>query len=273
LILDQSLEFVSELLGELRGAGYLPISLRVSSLESLGLALDDAGWDLVIADYSMPGFLAAGALELIRAKGLDVPLILVSANLAQDVALVALKAGVGDYLPKAQLRWIGPAVERTLREAGERRGRLRAEEALRAGANPKEALPTPSLSVVCDPRGSVLACSADLVDLLGYRREEVLGRNWVQDFLAPQERARAREAFLRALTAASRGELQEYHLVAFDGTLRAVRWQSSVLVDAAGETLGVASVGVALPRGIGPNDTVRNPLGRLLGAELPGPPP
>ena len=131
LILDDSPEFAAALVGELRSAGYLPVSHLVVSIESLGYALDDAAWDLVIGDYSMPSFMAAGALEMIRAKGLEVPLILLSANLAHDVALTALRNGIDDYLPKSQLRYIGAAVERTLREAGERRGRRRAEEALR----------------------------------------------------------------------------------------------------------------------------------------------
>jgi DNA-binding NtrC family response regulator len=131
LILDESAEFTAALVGELRSAGYTPISHQVVSIESMSFALDDAAWDLVIGDYSMPSFMAAGALEIIRAKGLEVPLILLSANLAHDVALTALRNGVDDYLHKSHLRWIGAAVERTLREAAERRGRRRAEKALR----------------------------------------------------------------------------------------------------------------------------------------------
>lgn len=131
LILDESAEFAAALVGELNRAGYLTISHQVVSIEGLSIALDDPGWDLVIGDYSMPSFIAAGALEMIRAKELEVPLILLSANLAHDVALTALRNGIDDYLPKSQLRYIGAAVERTLREAGERRARRRAEQALR----------------------------------------------------------------------------------------------------------------------------------------------
>lgn len=270
LILDESPDFVSVLLGELRTAGYLPVSLHVLDIESLSLALDDASWDLVIADYSMPGFMGAGVLDLIRGKGLDVPLILVSANLAKDVALAALRTGVDDYLPKSQLGWIGPAVERTLREVAERRARRRAEEALRAAESrlSDARLGLGGLAMHCDACGTVTSCSAQLLELLGHPRQDVVGRNWFREFLAPDERARVEQAFLRALATALCGEVEEYHVVALDGTRRAIRWQTSVLVDAAGQILGMASVGVELPHQVGPNDTVPPSLRQTLGVDV-----
>ena len=63
LILDESAEFTAALVGELRSAGYIPVPHHVVSIESLSFALDDAAWDLVIGDYSMPSFMPAGALE------------------------------------------------------------------------------------------------------------------------------------------------------------------------------------------------------------------
>lgn len=84
LILDDSPEFVSALLAELRRHRYLPVHLRVCTAEALVLALSEASWDVVIADYSMPDFKAAGALRLIRTKGFDLPVIFVSQNLSEE---------------------------------------------------------------------------------------------------------------------------------------------------------------------------------------------
>ena len=248
LTLDDSPDFVTALVAEVRTQGYEPVHLHADTTEAMDEALDEESWDVVIADYSMPHFRAAAALELKRRRSLDVPVIVMSETLGREVALAALRAGAQDYLLKSQLGWIGIVIERALRETCERQRRRKAEEALRHGASrPAGEGPGPeSLVVLCDVRGNITACNGDLLDLIGYEPDDVVGRNWIQYFLPRDERERAEEAFLETLTKGSAPTVLESHVVTLRGMRRAVRWRNAALVDAEGRIVGTASIGRAL---------------------------
>jgi two-component system, cell cycle sensor histidine kinase and response regulator CckA len=103
-------------------------SERVQTREDLKRALQVEVWDLVISDYSMPSFNGLEALRMVRETHPDLPYIMVSGTIGEDVAVTAMKAGANDYLMKGHLQRLAPAVEREMREAVERK---RVEEALR----------------------------------------------------------------------------------------------------------------------------------------------
>jgi signal transduction histidine kinase len=94
-------------------------------------ALQKQDWDIVISDYDMPGFGGFEALELVKASGLDVPFILVSAVVSEETAVAAMKAGAHDFIMKSKLARLAPAIERELREAQTRVGKKNTEAALR----------------------------------------------------------------------------------------------------------------------------------------------
>jgi signal transduction histidine kinase len=101
---------------------------RVETPEAMLEALDKKDWDLVIADYSMPGFNGLAALKILRDTGLDVPFILVSGTVGEDLAIEAIKCGANDYVLKSNLARLPLAVERELRDCEARRAGKRAEE-------------------------------------------------------------------------------------------------------------------------------------------------
>ena len=76
-----------------------------------------ATWDVIISDYSMPRFNGITALAVARRQAPDLPFILVSGTVGEEIAVQAMKAGANDYLFKGNLRRLGPAIERELREA------------------------------------------------------------------------------------------------------------------------------------------------------------
>src|SRR5918994_3703251 len=124
------------LLRELRRGGYEPEYVRVDTAEAMEAALEEREWDLVVADHSMPAFSSQAALELLRGKGFeDLPFIIVSGQIGEQVAVEAMKAGAQDYLMKENLTRLNTAIERELREAESRRERIaerkQAERALR----------------------------------------------------------------------------------------------------------------------------------------------
>ena len=88
-------------------------------------------WDVIIADYHLPGFDAPAALATLHETGLDLPFIVVSGTMGEEVAVAMMKAGAHDYLIKDNLARLAPAVEREIREAHVRQERRQAEESLR----------------------------------------------------------------------------------------------------------------------------------------------
>jgi signal transduction histidine kinase len=131
LLVEDSEDDATLVLAELKRAGYELASERVYSAQALRDALSRREWNLVIADYSMPSFTGLEALNLVRESGRDLPFIIVSGTIGEDVAVAAMKAGANDYLIKDSLARLAPAVDRELREATERHERRAAESALR----------------------------------------------------------------------------------------------------------------------------------------------
>ena len=130
LIVEDSADDAALLLRELERGGYAPAHERVDTLETLTAALARQTWDVIFADFAMPGFSGTRALAAVRERGLDVPFIFVSGTIGEDTAVAAMKAGAQDYLMKDNLKRLLPALARELREAEGRRERVRAEERL-----------------------------------------------------------------------------------------------------------------------------------------------
>jgi PAS domain S-box-containing protein len=116
---------------ELQRAGFGADWQRVETERDFSLRLTPR-LDLILSDYALPGFGALKAIEVLRASGLDVPLIIVSGSLGDEKAAEVLKLGATDYILKDRMARLGPAVQRALRERQVRRDKASAEEALRA---------------------------------------------------------------------------------------------------------------------------------------------
>ncbi|HET9623495.1 MAG TPA: response regulator [Kofleriaceae bacterium] len=134
LVAEDSEDDFEILLRELRKGGYVVTAQRVKSPAELDAALDASSerpWDLVISDWIMPGFGGLQVLETVSSRGLDLACIIVSGTPGEEPAVEALRAGALDFLSKDRPRRIVPAVQRALREAADRRTRVRVERELR----------------------------------------------------------------------------------------------------------------------------------------------
>lgn len=131
LVVEDSEDDALLLLRELRRGGYEPVYERVETHEAMKAALENGRWDIVISDYVLPGFSGLAALNILKKSGQDLPFIIVSGNIGEDIAVGAMKAGAHDYILKGNLTRLIPAVERELREADMRHEKRRAEEALK----------------------------------------------------------------------------------------------------------------------------------------------
>lgn len=128
LIVEDSDDDTELLVRELRRAGYQPTFQRVETAESLNAALDQKGWDVVISDYTMPQLSGLDALKLVRRRGNDIPFIILSGSIGEEIAVGAMRAGAHDYIMKDNRARLIPAIQRELKEALERRDRRLAEE-------------------------------------------------------------------------------------------------------------------------------------------------
>jgi PAS domain S-box-containing protein len=131
LIVEDSKDDAFFLLRELQKGGFQLDHLRVDSADTMQAALNENEWDLIISDFRMPGFDGLSALEIYHEADLDIPFILVSGTIGEDVAVKAMRSGAHDYLMKDNLTRLVPAIRRELQETESRIARRKAEEALR----------------------------------------------------------------------------------------------------------------------------------------------
>ena len=104
---------------------------RVQTSDEMTKALREQPWDLVLSDFSLPRFNGVDALHLVNSMGFDLPFIIVSGTIGEDIAVSAMKAGAHDFVMKDKLARLVPAIERELAEAEVRRARACAESDLR----------------------------------------------------------------------------------------------------------------------------------------------
>jgi len=113
---------------ELKRGGFDPDWVRVQT-ESEYLAQLDREPDVILSDSNLPLFDGFEALDLLRKRALDIPFILVSGRMGEDLAVEAMKRGASDYLLKDRLARLGEAVRRAVDLR-----RLRAERIWAIGA-------------------------------------------------------------------------------------------------------------------------------------------
>jgi diguanylate cyclase (GGDEF)-like protein/PAS domain S-box-containing protein len=115
---------------ELNRGGYEVALTRVETKAAFRSALEQEPWDLIISNYNLPGFDGITALKIVKDKGLDIPFILVSGAMVEEIAVDAMKIGAQDFIKKDNLSKLVPAVERELREAHLLREHKHVEEQL-----------------------------------------------------------------------------------------------------------------------------------------------
>ncbi len=130
LIVEDSEDDALLIARELNKGGLAAEYLRVDTPAALQAALDKSLWDIVITDHNLPEFGSEAAIRQVKQTGCDVPIIIVSGSIGEEVAVAAMKSGAHDYIMKENLSRLVPAVERELREAQNRRQHLLAQKTI-----------------------------------------------------------------------------------------------------------------------------------------------
>ncbi len=131
LIVEDSEDDTLMTVHELERGGYKVQWERVETEKAMKTALWKKHWDVILCDYSMPKFSAKRALETVQESNLDIPFIIISGAIGEDIAVEAMKAGAHDYLMKGKLARLVSAIEREMREVKIRKERSYVEGRLR----------------------------------------------------------------------------------------------------------------------------------------------
>lgn len=159
----------------LKKNGLSALCRRVDSLEGLKAAIAGENWDLVLSDYNVPQLDFQEALNLILTALPDLPVILVTGTLGEEKAVELLKLGVCDFVLKGNPTRLVPVIERSLREASERKGKREAEEELRKSNERFRMIFEHSIDAILLTRtdGSVLAANPEACRIFGMSAAEI----------------------------------------------------------------------------------------------------
>ncbi len=219
--------------------------VRVETEEAFRAALVNDPPDVILSDYSLPGFDGHAALAIAKELAPTVPFIFVSGTIGEERAVGSLKSGAADYVLKENLARLASAVSRAVDEAETRRNRERAEAELRAAERRFRLLVDGARDYaifLLDERGFVASWNVGAERLFGFTAAEVVGTDlgtFVED-VASGPRS-ATYLTLRNATLAGRHE-EEGHRLRKDGS----RFWANVVVtpldDGGSSELGFAVV-------------------------------
>ena len=179
------------LLQALRDAGFAPNWKRVET-ESAYLAALHTGIELVLSGSELPQFSGQRALELLVKSGRDIPFIVISGTIGEEIAVKMMKLGAADFLLKGRLGRLGPAIESVLEQSRLRRERRQAEEALREAHSQLNHLVARSPTViyslkVADQEVRPHFVSENILALSGFTAGESLRPDWWRNQLHPED--------------------------------------------------------------------------------------
>jgi PAS domain S-box-containing protein len=234
LIVEDSEDDAQLMLREIKRGGYSLYSERVETKSDMQAALARQPWDIILSDYSMPQFSALAALATLKESSLDIPFIVISGTIGEEMAVTALKGGANDFLTKDKLARLIPALERELRDAEARRSRREAEIRYQLLV---ERLPIIVYLTPVDDVRRTIYVSPQIRTILGYSPEEWLADpHFWQTRLHPNDR----DGVIHAVEESGRtGEPSsiEYRMLARDGSVVWFHDQAVLLRDAKGQPL------------------------------------
>ncbi|HTN77467.1 MAG TPA: PAS domain S-box protein [Pirellulaceae bacterium] len=238
LIVEQSVDDAERIVPHLQASGFAPSYQRVASAAALTAALAQRRWDVVLSDFALDDFQAITALRQLRQAGYDLPFIVVSGTIGEELAVELMRAGASDFIAKTNLTRLAAVVERELREANSRQqhaaDQLRAHHLLRAVADA-----TPDALFVKDEQGRYLLINRAAAEFVGRSVDEVLGKDDTQLFNAA-DAARIMQRDRRVL-ATDQTETEEEILTAA-GTRRAYLATKAPYRDLQGRVVGVVGI-------------------------------
>ncbi len=114
LVVEDNADDYELLVYALKRGGFDVEALRVCTEPEMRAAVGSGAWDVVCVDWVLPAFSAPDALRMLREAGNMPPCIVVSGSRGEDIAVLAMKLGARDFLPKDQIESLPHSVRREL---------------------------------------------------------------------------------------------------------------------------------------------------------------
>ena len=238
LIVEDSVNDTFFIVRELQRGGYQVEFERVETPAAMQAALAAGGWDLVISDYLMPQFGGAAALALYKQSGSDIPFIIVSGAMGEEIAVEMMKSGAHNYVSKDHLSRLVPVVIQELRAAQDRRIRRQTEATADFLASLVESCNDAIIGETLD--GVVVSWNAGAERLYGYTTAEMVGQSLLR--LVPPYRPQELPELMERIRKGEHVERYETVRLRKDGKPVEISLTLSPVKDANGQTIGASAV-------------------------------
>jgi diguanylate cyclase (GGDEF)-like protein/PAS domain S-box-containing protein len=189
LLVEDRPEDAELLLREMKSSGLSVSARRVESSLAFEEALESFSPDLILSDYTLPGFHGTEALEIATRKRPDTPFIFVSGTIGEERAIQALKQGAVDYVLKDNRGRLVPAIERAVHDVEEREAKRWAQRRLEESEERfRSAMHFSSVgTALVSPDGGWLAVNPALCEIVGYSEADLLATD-ISSITYPDDR-------------------------------------------------------------------------------------
>jgi PAS domain S-box-containing protein len=254
LVVEDSEDDTLLILHQIKKGGYDFYYERVDTAEKMIAALREKTWDIILSDYAMPHFNGLEALKILKETGIDLPFIIISGTIGEEIAVNAMKEGAHDYLMKGNLKRLLPAIERELRESlsrDERRlfeqKKIEAEKALKESEKRyrriTEGLTDYLYSVRIENGRAVETIQGDACEVVtGYKKEEFASDPYLWfRMIVPEDRDLVKEQ-IRLILSGNDVPPLEHRIRCKNGTLKWVCDTTILIKDTKGKLLSYDGV-------------------------------
>ncbi len=243
LMVEDSEDDALLLIRTLRKNGYEPTHEQVQTSEDMTLALTQQPWDIILCDFHLPGFSGIDAIALVKKMNLDIPIIVVSGAIGEEMAMDCIHRGASDYIMKGNLTRLGLAVKRELQEKEMRVSHKQNEESLRQS---EEKYRTILESIgdgyyEVDLAGNFTFFNNAACQIWGYPREEMMGMN-SRVYTEEATNKKLYQTHNIVYRTGEPGRLFDYEIIQKDGSRKILQSSFTLLKDQDGKAIGFRGI-------------------------------
>ncbi len=184
LFIEDSMDDYLILTHHLEKSGFELVTKRVENIDELEKSLHEEKWDVVIADYMIPGLDIVEVFKAVKDTGLNLPFIVVSGQVQDDKAAEVIQGGAHDFVTKGNLSRLIPAIHREMKDARERDEHAKVREELDRSRIDYRTL-TESISdpfFALDNQLNIIYWNPACEQKTGMKSDKVLGRSLYELF-------------------------------------------------------------------------------------------